>query len=481
MRHEDDLQFAILGPLEVHFCRRPVPIRGSRERLVLASLLIAAGDPVSLDRLVETVWDARPPRAAAKAVRNSVSALRQRLAEVIGPVPLIGTEPTGYRLQLDRCYLDAQDFQDKTTTARRAAAAGQAGQAAAELRAALALWRGPALAGLDGAVIEAEAASLDEQRLTALEECFDLELALGAHGRLVSELGAVAREHPLRERFAGQLMIALYRSGRQAEALDVYRQLASKLADDLGIDPSAEVAMLHQAILRQDPSLDVSVPAPAGRPQAARYRPALHSTAEDDGQALVSGTAQENDVLETPAYSSLDRRRRSGGRRVGLWAACALVAIAIGSAYLLWPSAAPSGHEANPAGTVSAARDNTDPYADHCTADRKAIDWEPVYWPSRKLFGSLVLYYSPACQAAWGYLYAPNSTAWTIHIIPDRPSGDVSIPWQFSGNTGNGSWSNVLSTRPGCVYIEAFVSSMAGTGPRAITPCFTGTVQETHT
>jgi DNA-binding SARP family transcriptional activator len=483
MRHEDDLQFAILGPLAVHFRGRPVPIRGSRERLVLASLLIAAGGPVSLDRLVETVWDARPPRAAAKAVRNSVSALRQRLAEVSGPVPLIGTEPAGYRLQLDHCYLDAQDFRDKTTTARRAAAAGQAEQAAAELRAALALWRGPALAGLGGAVIEAEAAGLDEQRLTALEECFDLELTLGEHRQLVSELGAVAREHPLRERLAGQLMIALYRSGRQAEALDVYRQLASKLADDLGIDPSVEVSRLHEAILRQAPSLDVSVPAPTERPRAARYRPALHGAAEDDGQALLSGTAQGNDVLETPARSRVDRRRPSGGRRAVLWAACAMgaVAIAIGGAYLLWPSAAPSGHAASSAGTVSAARDNTDPYADHCTADRKAIDWEPVYWPSRKLFGSLVLYYSPACQATWGYLNAPNSTAWTIHIIPDRPSGHVSIPWQFSGNTGNGSWSNVLSTRPGCVYIEAFVSSKAGTGPRAITPCFTGTVRETRT
>jgi hypothetical protein len=125
-----------------------------------------------------------------------------------------------------------------------------------------------------------------------------------------------------------------------------------------------------------------------------------------------------------------------------------------------------------------AARDNTDPYADRCSADQKVVDREPVYWPSGELFGNLDLYYSPSCQAAWGYLDAPNSSAWTIHIIPERPSDHVSIPYRFSGNVGNGSWSNVLSTRQGCVYTEAFVSSKAGTGPRAMTTCFTGTGPE---
>lgn len=472
MPREDDLRFEILGPLAAYVHGRPVPIRGSRERMVLASLLLAAGAPVSLDRLVESVWDAAPPQAAAKAVRNSISALRQRLAEAGGPASLIGTEPVGYRLLLDHCYLDARDFRDKTAAARRVAAAGQAQQASAELRTALALWRGPALAGLGSAVIEAEAASLNEQRLTALEECLDLELALGEHRQLVSELRAFVREHPLRERLAGQLMIALYRSGRQAEALEVYRQLASRLAEDLGIDPAAEVARLHEAILRHDPSLDVSGPVPAnGSPVA-------------DGTAGAAGRvpgAGESDVLESPPrYPRRGWRWPLRTRHPVLWGAGTLAAISIVSMYLLRPFAAAPGRAANPAPTVSAARDNTDPYADRCTTDRKAIDWEPVYWPSRKLFGSLVLYYSPACQAAWGYLYAPNSSKWTIHIIPDRPSDHLSIPWQFSGNTESGSWSNVLSTRRGCVYVEAFVSTRTGTGPRAISPCFTGSTPETR-
>lgn len=486
----------ILGPLEAQVRGRPVPIRGSRERMVLASLLLASGDPVSMHRLVETVWDATPPRAAAKAVRNSVSALRQRLAGAGGPASLIATEPVGYRLPLDHCYLDALEFRDKTAIARRAAAAGETQQAADEFRAALALWRGPALTGLDSAVIEAAAASLNEQRLTALEECLDLELTLGKHRQLVSELQAFVREHPLRERLAGQLMLALYRSGRQAEALAVYRLMASRLAEELGIDPSAEVARLHEAILRQDASLSLSAPPRASRPQPAGltvhdrsasgpHAPRVTSHEDDIADAAdripVASAAGESDVLASPpTYSSRNWRGPLRKWHPVLWGACALAASFAAGAYLVWPSAAPASHAANPAPTVRAARDNTDPYADRCTADRKAIDWEPVYWPSRKLFGSLVLYYSPACQAAWGYLYAPNSAKWTIHIIPDRPSSHVSIPWQFSGNTGNGSWSNVLSTRPGCVYVEAFVSTRAGAGPRAISPCFTGTTPETH-
>jgi DNA-binding SARP family transcriptional activator len=495
-RLEADLRFAILGPLEVHFRGRPVLVRGLRERIALSSLLLAEGRAVSLDRLIETVWDADPPRAAAKAVRNSISALRQRLAESGASASVIGTEHEGYRLQLDGCYLDAQDFRDRTADARRAAAAGQAEQAAAELRAALALWRGSALSGLGGAHIELEAASLNEQRLTALEECLDLELSLGRHRQLVSELQAVAAEHPLRERLAGQLMIALYRSGRQAEALEAYRKLARRLADDLGIDPAAEVARLHEAILRQDLSLDISVPVSAGeaglvRPPRSDRRDSSRELAVAPGEpadgtgpgnhALAGVADSGSDALESaPSHSRRGGRQRSPRWRAVLWSAGGLGAIALAGAYLFWPSAAPVRHTANPAATVRVARDNTDPYVDGCTADRKAIDWEPVYWSGRKLFGSIVLYYSRACQAAWGYLYAPNSVAWTIHIIPDRPTDHVSIPWRFSGNTGNGSWSNVLSTRSGCVYIEAFVSSKAGTGPQAITPCFTGTVPETR-
>jgi DNA-binding SARP family transcriptional activator len=497
MRNEDDLQFAILGPLEVHYRGCQVPIRGWREQMVLASMLLTADRAVTLDRLVETVWETNPPAAAAKAVRNSVSGLRRRFTEVGASASLIGTEPNGYRLRLDGCYLDARDFRDRVADARQFAPAGQPVQAAAALRDALALWRGQALQGLGGAVIEADAAALNEQRLTTLEECIDLELALGKHRELVSELQALAAENPLREQFAGQLMIALYRSGRQAEALEVYRHLASRLGEGLGIDPAAEITRLHEAILRQDPALDVDGPGKGPEPARSRgpvreeakpEHPDLPGASEpDDADARSPGLnvtgSRELDVLGGGGRSAGPGGRRTSPKwRAALWSACAVGAIAVtAGGYMLWSSfPAPAAHAARSATRVSAARDNTDPYADGCTGDRKAVDWEQVYWPGgRRLFGTLVMYYSAACQAGWGYLYGPNSAAWTIHIITNRPSDHATMPWQFSGKAKPGSWGNVLSTRPGCVYIEAFVSSKAGTGPWAITPCFIGTLPET--
>ena len=281
--------FSVLGPLEVRHRGELVPVRGSRERAVLAVLLLEEGRLVPLGRLVEAVWDGEPPRAAEKAVRNAVSALRGRFAHAEASAALIETDPAGYRLRLEGNPLDVAEFRQRVTTARELASADRAADAAAELRAALGLWRGSALADLSGMVIEAAAARLDERRLGAWEDCLDLELGLGRHREVIAELQALADEWPLRERLAGQLMLALYRSGRQAEALDAYHRLAGKLVDELGIDPSAEVARLHEAILRQDRALDLDLatvheqgqdsPPAAGRadepaPRAAHVKPA---------------------------------------------------------------------------------------------------------------------------------------------------------------------------------------------------------------
>jgi len=252
--------FSILGPLEVRYQGELVPVRGWRENAVLAVLLLEEGRLVPLAKLVEATWDAEPPLAAEKAVRNAVSALRRRFA--CGSGVTIETGPAGYRLRLGPgSVLDAAEFRRRAAAARELAAAGRAAEAAAGLRAGLGLWRGPALAGLGGMVIEAAAAGLDELRLAAVEDCADLELGLGRHRELAGELQALADEHPLRERLAGQLMLALYRSGRQAEALEAYHRLAVKLAGELGIDPSAEITRLHEAIVRQDPVLGLEVAA----------------------------------------------------------------------------------------------------------------------------------------------------------------------------------------------------------------------------
>lgn len=261
MRSTRELEFALLGPLEVRRGERLVPVRGWREQAVLAMLLLAEGDSVSLERLVAAVWDGDPPSGAVKAVRNCVSALRGRLAEPGGRVVPIQATAAGYRLPVDGARLDTRQFRRQVDAARLLSADGRLAGAAARLRGALDLWRGPALAGTGSRIVRDCAARLDEERMIALEDRLDLELALGRHRQVTGELQALVREWPLRERIASQLMLALYRSGRQAEALDSYRRLAKRLAEDLGIDPAAEITRLHQAILRQEPALDLP-PAP---------------------------------------------------------------------------------------------------------------------------------------------------------------------------------------------------------------------------
>jgi hypothetical protein len=167
-------------------------------------------------------------------------------------------------------------------------------------------------------------------------------------------------------------------------------------------------------------------------------------------------------------------------RREHLVAFYAMIAICVAAAAALplsmWSgrTPAPNTATADQTGSVALARDGTDPYADGCKADEKAIALEPMAWRDGKSFGTLILFYSPSCQAAWGYVNGPNSPSWSVHIIAVRQSGNVNAPSQFSGQAELGSWGNVLSTGRGCVYIEAFVTSKSGPGPRARTPCFQG-------
>jgi len=162
------------------------------------------------------------------------------------------------------------------------------------------------------------------------------------------------------------------------------------------------------------------------------------------------------------------RRPVLGGAAAALLALCAVVAwLAVDQPRTHGPLiAAPSVRL-----VVTAAYDNTDPYEDGCKADEKQLDWQPVYRRSGAMFGSIILMYSPACQAAWGYLNGPNSSAWTIHIVTRRIPGPGIVRWQFSGNIDSGSWGNVLSTRRGCVYAEAYVVDRSGEGPHARTAC----------
>ena len=249
------VEFRILGSIEVGDGDQRVDLGGLRERTLLARLLLAAGQVVSADRIAEDIWAGDPPPQAAATLRVYVSRLRRAL----GPAgaSAVQTQPPGYRLQLEPGQLDADRFATLAASARADLAAGRPAAAAAGMAAALALWRGPALGDIaDLAFAQADVARLDEARLAVLEGRIEADLACGRHAGVASELDGLAREYPLRERLCGLRMLALYRCGRQADALIAYAELRAQLADELGIDPNPGLLRLHESILQQRPELD---------------------------------------------------------------------------------------------------------------------------------------------------------------------------------------------------------------------------------
>ena len=244
------LEFRVLGPLEVWDDERALQLGGPKQRALLALLLLDAGRVVSTDRLIDVLWGERPPATAATSLQNLVSQLRKLLGAHV-----LVTKPPGYRLEIEAEQLDLERFRRLVDTARQAPAA----ERSSKLREAIALWRGAPLADLvyeDFA--QNEAARLEELKLVALEQLFEADLEVGRAAELVSELEALVAEHPLREGFRRHLMLALYRSGRQAEALQVYHDARRELVDQLGIEPSAALQQLHGAMLRHDPQLEVN-------------------------------------------------------------------------------------------------------------------------------------------------------------------------------------------------------------------------------
>ena len=253
-------EFGILGPLEVRRSGRAVPMGGPRQRAVLALLLLEANRAVSMDRLAEEIWGGDPPDGWVTTLQTYVFHLRRalepgRLRGAAGGV--LVTRGRSYLLRADREHLDAALFQDGFIAGRAALEAGRYAEGAETLRQALDLWRGEVLADLaDYAFIQPEAVRLEDLRLAALEARIEADLALGRHDALTAELERLAAGHPLRERLHGQLMLALYRCGRQAEALACYRRVRDLLAGELGIDPGEPLQRLHGAVLGHDPALD---------------------------------------------------------------------------------------------------------------------------------------------------------------------------------------------------------------------------------
>ena len=251
------MEFWLLGPLEVRNQERVLELGGPKRRALLALLALRANEVVSTDRLIEELWGEQPPSSAITALHGHVSRLRKLLNDQDAGKQFLRTRPPGYVLELSPEELDLYRFERLREEARALQASGNLADAATRLRDALALWRGPPLADLAyERFVRDEVPRLEELRLAVVEERIEIDLALGRHGDLTAELEALVSQHPLRETFVRQRMLALYRSDRQAEALEVYQQGRQRLVEELGIEPGKGLRELQQAILTQDPVLN---------------------------------------------------------------------------------------------------------------------------------------------------------------------------------------------------------------------------------
>ena len=284
------MRFQVLGPLEVDADGGPVVLGGPKERLLLALLLTRPNQVVSVEALLRGLWGEQPPPTAAKTLQSHIKRLRRALEpdRVRGAAgQVLVTRSPGYLLQVPPGALDATRFEELTATARRMLSHGRPDAAASLLGEALGLWRGQAFEEfLDSDVAAAEADRLAELRLAAVEDRVEGELRLGRHRELVAELEALVKEQPLRERLWAQLMLALYRSGRQADALLAYQRARSVLVEELGIDPGVELRRRQAAILAQDPGLDLPPTA------AVATRPELPEALAPVGPPFVGRVAE---------------------------------------------------------------------------------------------------------------------------------------------------------------------------------------------
>ena len=293
------VEVGLLGPLEVSRQGQSVAIGGPKPRALLAALALEAGRVVSVDRIVESLWPGEPPDTAAHAVQVYVSQLRKALGN-----DAISTRPPGYALELDPDSVDVQRFVRLVGEGRETLGAGDAAAASSVLRETLALWRGPALADFTyEPFAQTEIARLEDLRAVALEDRIEADLALGRHAELVSELEALVESQPLRERPRGQLMLALYRSGRQADALAAYRDARETLVEELGIEPGPALRELEAAILRQDEAL---LPAKAAAAPAMQFRRLVTVLFVDVVESMALADALDAEALGRVLSSYFD-------------------------------------------------------------------------------------------------------------------------------------------------------------------------------
>jgi len=250
-------EFRVLGPVEASVDGEPIALPAAKPRALFAALLLDRNRVVPVSRLIDDLWGEVPPETAMKALQGYVSQLRK----AIGPERLL-TRPPGYELRVEDGELDLDRFERLAREGRELLAAGDSKAASTRLGEALELWHGAPLAEFSEPFARDAGARLEDERLAALEERIDADLALGRHARLVPELEQLVAQEPLRERPRAQLMLALYRSGRQADALELYRRTRETLSEELGIEPGLELQELERRMLQHDPELERPRPAP---------------------------------------------------------------------------------------------------------------------------------------------------------------------------------------------------------------------------
>ena len=306
---EADVDVRLLGPLDVRVAGSAVEFVGAKQRTLFSALALRAPEPVPVDDLIEALWGGDPPGGAIQALQKQISRLRERLGD---DAPL-SHRPAGYALEIERATIDAQRFEDLLRRARTALAGGAPDDARTDLAAALTLWRGPALAEhrFDG-FAQLEISRLEELRLEAIEEQMAPNSPAAATSTSPASCSALVAEHPLRERLRAQLMLALYRGGRQAEALETMREGRRMLVDELGIEPGPELRRLERMILAHDPELTAE-PRPSSQPATL---PAPAST-------TIGRTGELAEIVELlvrpgpAAHPRRHGRRRQDAARAG--------------------------------------------------------------------------------------------------------------------------------------------------------------------
>ncbi|WP_329236097.1 AfsR/SARP family transcriptional regulator [Streptomyces sp. NBC_00111] len=259
------VQIRILGPVSMFYRNGAVPLAGQRQLRVIAALALVSGRAVSTPELIGHLWGENPPRTAPGQLQTSVWMIRRSLAAAGVPQETVLSTASGYQLDPAHCEIDSDIFRCNVAASKKLVRAGHKEEALERVKDALSLWRGPALATISSSALQTRAARLEEERVAALQQRICLEITLGEYEEAIGELTDLIVLHPLREELYAHLMQALYLSGRQADALAVFRRARNTLTDELGIDPGPRLTTLERAILRQDADMLAAVPGMARR------------------------------------------------------------------------------------------------------------------------------------------------------------------------------------------------------------------------